>query len=304
MRRSREHEIKHGLARVSATHAFRFAHVACGIACVRTRARNELRRQAVGLLLHADGIVGTIGILAIGILVIVVVESVVADLRLGRAIRGKETRLIGAIDLVVAIVVLAVVANLRAAVLARRRNEARRIRAIDEFVAIFVESARAHLRLARRHAHAWEFAIAIGIGAIDEQIAIVVLVIVTGLEHRLAAAILRCGAIGIFAVDAAIAIVVEAVVARRCFVRQASTSRSSLAIRVETVDDRIAIVINAVVTHFPVWFGNASAIRHLKTSGIGAICNAITVIVGAVETVLFVAREYLLIQVVAIATAA
>jgi hypothetical protein len=217
------------------------------------------------LLDHANGVVGAIGILAIDKAVVVIVEAIVANFWLGHAIRREMTRRIGAIDLVVAIVVFTVVANLGRAVLTRGRNEARRIGTINEFVAVLVQSARTYFRFARRHANAREYAITIGIRTIDEQIAIVVLMIPTRFGGRLARAMLGGNTIGFVAIDRTVAIVVEAIVTTGRFVRQTSTRRRTLTIGIETIDDRVAIVVEAIGTSFPTGRRRTSAIHSLLT---------------------------------------
>lgn len=252
VRRIRQDEIENSFASISAACAFGFADIAGGIARVRARPRNEFRGQTVGLLHDTNGRIRAIGILAIDESIVVVIGAVVAHLRFGHAIRSKETRRIGTIDFVVAIVVLTVVANLRCTALTRRRNEARRIGAIDEFVAVFVLPSRTHFGLAWRYTRARVFPGAIRVRAIDEQIAIVVRLVVTRLDRILTSARFRCRAIAVVAVDLAIAIVIESVVTHRRLVRQTSACGSTQAIRIEAIDDHIAIVVEAIATIFPV----------------------------------------------------
>jgi hypothetical protein len=111
-RRVGEHEVENGFSGITATSPLRFAHIARRIADVRTRAWDQFRRQAIGLLNDTNGIIRAIDVLTIRRSVVVVIDPIVTDFGLGHAIGRKETRRIGTIDLVVAIVVNPVITNL------------------------------------------------------------------------------------------------------------------------------------------------------------------------------------------------
>lgn len=304
MRGIRQNEVENRFARVTSTGAFRFAHITRGIASVGPRSWNQLRRQAVCLLNHANGIVGAIQILTIDGSIVVVVDAVVTNLGFGHTIRRKEARRVRTIDLVVAVVVLAVIANFSGTILAGRRHKARRVRAINEFVAILVQSASAHFGFARRHAYAGNLAIAVGIGTIDEQIAIIVRMIVARFYGILAFACLGRRAIEIRAIDGSVAVIVEAIVATRRLVRQTAACRSSLAIRIEAIDDLVAIVIDAVVTNFSRRRRHASTFRSRFARGISTILDTIAIVVRAIHTVFSIAWKNLRIHVIAITASA
>jgi hypothetical protein len=304
VRRIGEDEVEDCFARVTATCALGFAHIARRIARIRSGSWNQFRRQTIGLLEHANGIVGAIDVLAIRCSIVVVIDAVVADFGLRHAVWREETRRIGTIDFIVAIVVDAVITNLGRAILTSRGDEARRIGTIDEFVAIFVLSSHTHFGFAGGNTSAREFPSAIGVGAIDEQIAIVVGFVIAKFESVLAGARLRGDAIGIAAIDDAIAIVVESVVASRGFIRQTAARGSSLTIGIETIDDAIAIVVRAIATIFARRRRHAAAIRNLFARRIAAIGYAITIVVGAVGTAFRIAWKNLRVRIVAIASTA
>src|SRR5262249_39390762 len=153
------------------------------------------------LLFDAVGVVLAVGIVAVDEPVVVVVDVVVADLRLRRAVRREEARRIGAVDLAVAVVVLAVVANLLRALLARGVAEAVGVLAVDETVAVVVDPVRAVFGHAGRHARAREDPRTVGIGAVDEAVTVVVLAVAADLPGRLALACRVRKAVRVVAVD-------------------------------------------------------------------------------------------------------
>ncbi len=253
-------------------------------------------------MLHTNGVVRAIGILAIDKSIVVVIDAIVAYFRFGQTVRRKETGRVRAVDLVVAIVVDSVIANFGRTILTSWRNEARRIGAINEFVAVFIEATHTHFGFARRHTHAGEYAATFRIRAIDEQIAIIVRFIATIFSNCLACAIRRRNAIAVVAIDRSIAIVVESIVTRGRFVRQTSARRRALTFGVETIDDLVAIVIDSVVAHFPARRRNTTTLRRLFTHRIGTIRNTITIVVRTIRAVFSITWKNLRIHVIAIAT--
>src|SRR5262249_46592013 len=156
----------------------------------------------------------------------------------------------------------------------------------------------ADLGRAGRHAGALGLSGAGRIGAIDEQVAVVVDAVRTVLGGRLALTGLGRGAIGVGAVDLAVTVVVEAVLALADLVRIAAARRGVHAIGVEAVHLAVAVVVLPVLAILR--DRRAAAIGDAGARRIDAVGDAVAVVVDPVGADLRRARVDGGIEIVAI----
>jgi len=246
--------------------------------------------------------IGALFILAIGITVAVVIEAVVADLSHRLAARGENAGRISAIDDQVAVIVDAVIADLRLTVLTRGRGCTVGVGAIGLTVAVVVEAVTADLGRTGRDAGARKNALATRIGAVHQEVAIVVAAVEAILEVVEALALLFGGAVGVITIEGAIAVFVEAVEAGARLGRSAAAGRRPNTLRVEAIDDLVAVVVLAVVAIFG--HRGATAVGHVEAGRVEAIFYAVAVVVRTVEAVLRLNGRDLVIEVIAIGAAA
>src|SRR5690606_16772644 len=120
--------------------------------------------------------------------------------------------------------------------------------AVDEPVAVVVATVAALLGHRRAHAGAGELRSASGVGTVDQIVAVVVLPVAADLRVPGAAARSRARAVGVVAVEEPVAVLVETVPAKGVFARRTAALGRPLALDVQAIDARIAVVVDAVAT--------------------------------------------------------
>ena len=199
----------------------------------------------------------------------------------GFTIGVKNATWIRAVDNVVAVVVDVIVAVLRFTLFTCRCGNAFQVCAIGEAIAVVVEAV-GTIFTSCGYTDAREYSGAGRICAVDEAIAIVVAVIRAIFRLILTIADFGCSALRVIAIELPIAIVIDAILTQPVLTDGATTAWGSRTVRIEAVDNGIAIVILSVTAGFAARGGLAAACRSIVAGRIKAIGDAIAVVIRGI----------------------